>query len=177
MPAKPALGRTEQRALLLLLLSTVGFVYFCVIGFVSSFGFSLPQATDVCFDACECWPVWATSILVFFFFMVVTFVAFYLTASLYSKVRSPSVAFCVRRESLWGCVASLALLLAKLASGGAFSSRASCGRVRASRRPTFTAAEATGCFWPAAWVCWWAASWAASCLLSAGRARCTWEPR
>ncbi|CBZ52210.1 putative transmembrane domain-containing protein [Neospora caninum Liverpool] len=42
-------------------------------------------AGEVCFDACSCWPVWCISIVVLVVNLVASFVAFHLTASLYSK--------------------------------------------------------------------------------------------
>ena len=47
------------------------------------------QDSDVCLDACTCWPVWVMSIVVFCFYFIITFIAFYMTASLYSQVRHP----------------------------------------------------------------------------------------
>ncbi|KAL8437557.1 hypothetical protein Efla_000420 [Eimeria flavescens] len=41
--------------------------------------------SDVCLDQCSCWPVWAMSIVVFCFYLAITFIAFYMTASLYSQ--------------------------------------------------------------------------------------------
>ncbi|KFG38297.1 putative transmembrane protein [Toxoplasma gondii GAB2-2007-GAL-DOM2] len=42
-------------------------------------------AAEACFDACSCWPVWSISIVVLVVNIVASFVAFHLTASLYSK--------------------------------------------------------------------------------------------
>ncbi|KEP63461.1 UNVERIFIED_CONTAM: hypothetical protein HHA_205680 [Hammondia hammondi] len=42
-------------------------------------------AAEACFDACSCWPVWSISIVVLVVNLVASFVAFHLTASLYSK--------------------------------------------------------------------------------------------
>ncbi|OEH80643.1 transmembrane domain-containing protein [Cyclospora cayetanensis] len=61
--------------------------------------------SDVCLDSCSCWPVWTLSILVFCFYTIITFIAFYMTAALYSQARS-SLHCGPGREERKGLVAS-----------------------------------------------------------------------
>ncbi|KAL8272119.1 hypothetical protein Esti_003962 [Eimeria stiedai] len=57
---------------------------------VTSRHVDLHYDSDVCLDQCSCWPVWAMSIVVFCFYFTITFIAFYMTASLYSQASCTS---------------------------------------------------------------------------------------